>query len=118
MALFKFHFDKKIYLIFMTSLIWAFNFRTTFKNINMHMGIGSYASLKYEPLLYLIKNITCIFYFVIFFIEIKKNKSEVKEVNKVLVEKKEGNLIYVTAEEKKDDETDVLKQIEKSRNLN
>ena len=118
MALFKFHFDKKIYLIFMTSLIWAFNFRTTFKNINMHMGIGSYASLKYEPLLYLIKNITCIFYFVIFFIELKKNKSEVKEVNKVLVEKKEGNLIYVTAEEKKDDETDVLKQIEKSRNLN
>ena len=62
MALFKFHFDKKTYLIFMTSLIWAFNFRTTFKNINMHMGIGSYASLKYEPLLYLIKNRRSLFY--------------------------------------------------------
>ena len=117
MALFKFHFDKKIYLIFMTSLIWAFNFRTTFKNIDMHMGLGSYASLKYEPLLYLIKNIICIFYFIIFFIEIRKNKSEEKEENKVLVEKKEGNLIYVMAEENKNDENDVIKQIEKSKNL-
>ena len=116
MALFKFHFDKKIYLIFMTSLIWAFNFRTTFKNIDMHMGLGSYASLKYEPLLYLIKNIICIFYFIIFFIEIKKNKSEEKEENKVLVEKKEGNLIYVMAEEKKNDENNMIKQIEKSKN--
>ena len=118
MALFKFHFDKKTYLIFMTSLIWAFNFRTTFKNINMHMGIGSYASLKYEPLLYLIKNIICIFYFIIFYLEIKKNKSEAKEANKVLVEKKEGNLIYVMAEEKKNDENNMIKQIEKSKNLN
>ena len=101
----------------MTSLIWAFNFRTTFKNIDMHMGLGSYASLKYEPLLYLIKNIICIFYFIIFFIEIKKNKSEEKEENKVLVEKKEGNLIYVMAEENKNDENDVIKQIEKSKNL-
>ena len=71
MALFKFHFDNKILLIFMTSIVWAFVFRSTFKNINMHMGLGSYASLKFEPLLYLIKNIICIFYFIGFLSKLK-----------------------------------------------
>ena len=118
MGLFKFHYDNKVYLIFMTSLIWAFNFRTTFKNIDVHMGLGSYSSLKYEPFLYLIKNIICIFYFIVFFIELRINKSEIKEPNKVVVQKKEGNMIYITTtEEKKDDANDMIKQIEKSKNL-
>ena len=119
MAIFSFHFDKKVPLIFITSLVWGFNFRTTFNNINYHMGIGSYASLKYDPLLYLIKNIICIFYVIGFFLEIKNNKFQ--GVNKeVIIQKKEGNKIiisHVPAEEN-DNNQDILKDFEKSQNLN
>ena len=116
MALFKFHFDNKILLIFMTSIVWAFVFRSTFKNINMHMGLGSYASLKFEPLLYLIKNIICIFYFIGFFIEIKNNRLQNTKQPEIFIEKKEGNMILVQQADEKTE--DILKDLEKSQNLN
>jgi len=114
--LFKFHFDNKILLIFMTSIVWAFVFRSTFKNINMHMGLGSYASLKFEPLLYLIKNIICIFYFIGFFIEIKNNRLQNTKQPDIFIEKKEGNMILVQQADEKTE--DILKDLEKSQNLN
>ena len=119
MAIFSFHFDKKVHLIFITSLVWGFNFRTTFKNINYHMGIGSYASLKYDPLLYLIKNIICILYMIGFFLEIKNNKYQgIQE--EVIVQKKEGNKIIVSHAPAEDNNNnqDILKHFEKSQNLN
>ena len=118
MALFKLHFDKKILLIFMTTIVWAITFRATFKNIYYHMGLGSYASLKYEPLLYLIKNIICIFYLFGFFLEIRINKPQPKKLNDSFIEKKEGNMIVVEQTDVLNDSNeDLIKQIEKSQNL-
>ena len=45
----QFDYDNKILLIFITSLIWAINFRTTFKSIDSHIDSGSYTSLKVDP---------------------------------------------------------------------
>ena len=56
------NFENKTLIIFITSIIMVINFRTTFKNIDRHMDIGSYPSLKYNPRLILIKNIICCFF--------------------------------------------------------
>ena len=69
MILFNFNFDNKTLIIFITSNLWVINFRTTFKNIDAHMDFCSYSSLKYNPRLYLIKNIICCMSFIIFYIE-------------------------------------------------
>lgn len=118
MGIFKFHFENKTNLILITSIIWAFTFRTTFKNINYHMGLGSYASLKFEPLLYLIKNIIYIFFFIGFVLEIKINKHKKKE-EEIIVEKKEGNIILVSQEMKtiNKNERKALYQVVESQNL-
>ena len=67
--------NKRLLLI-ITALIWAINFRTTFKNIDAHMDLGSYPSLKFDPLLILIKNILCcIIHLILFYYYIKINSS-------------------------------------------
>lgn len=115
MKLFKFHFDNKIYLILITSIVWAFNFRVTFKNIYMHMGLGSYAALKFEPLLYLIKNIICIFYLIGFFFEIKTNPYKFK---KELVYSTSNDSSSNNQQEIASRNNDILKQLAKSQHLN
>ena len=76
MSLFKLDLNEQILIIIITAIIWAINFRLTFNNINFHMDIGNYCSLKYDPFLTLIKNILCIFYFIPYFIELRINKSD------------------------------------------
>ena len=49
---------KKLLPVLITALVWDINFRLTFKNINAHMDLGSYPSLKTDPLVILIKNIS------------------------------------------------------------
>jgi len=81
MSLFKLDLDTQTFIIVITSIIWAMNFRFTFNNINYHMDIGNYCSLKYDPFLILIKNILCIFYFLPYFIELKLNKINISQQN-------------------------------------
>lgn len=118
MGLFRLRFENKTYLIFITSIIWSINFRTTFKNIYAHMGLGSYAPIKFEPLLYLIKNIICCFYLIGFFIENRQNQIH-KEEQKVINEKKEGSniIITVSAKESNPQGKEILEQLAKSHNL-
>ena len=118
MGLFRLRFENKTYLIFITSIIWSINFRTTFKNIYAHMGLGSYAPIKFEPLLYLIKNIICCFYLIGFFIENRQNQIQKKE-QKVINEKKEGSniIITVSAKESNPQGKEILEQLAKSHNL-
>ena len=55
--------------ILITSLVWDINFRLTFKNMDGHMDLGSYPSLKFDPILILIKNISCaIIFFILYFV--------------------------------------------------
>ena len=67
MGLFSFHFDHSLYIILITCFLWAINFRATFKNNSDSMGLGSCWVLRFDPLLILIKNIICVFYFIVFF---------------------------------------------------
>ena len=55
MGLFKLHYNNKTNIIIITALLWAINFRTTFKYIYAHMGLGSFAVLRIDPILILIK---------------------------------------------------------------
>ncbi len=79
MALFKFNINYKINIIFITSIIWAINFRASFKNIYYHMGQGSYGSLKFNPHFTFIKNIICIFFFIGFYFELKQTQLQKEE---------------------------------------
>ena len=62
MALFHLNYENKTNLIFITAIIWVINFRTSFKNIDSHMDTGCYASVKFDPLVILIKNIFCLIF--------------------------------------------------------
>ena len=71
MKLCKLDLNNQTLVIIITSIVWAMNFRCTFNNINVHMDIGSYYTLKFDPFLLLIKNIMCMFFFLGFLIEMK-----------------------------------------------
>ena len=83
MGLFQIDIDNKTLIIFITSFIWVLNFRTTFKNIDKHMDSGSYASLKFDPYIILIKNILCCFFFIGFYCERRINNPKNKIEKKV-----------------------------------
>ena len=118
MRLFKLHYTNKTNLIFITAILWAINFRATFKNVYAHMGLGSFSVLRFDPLLILIKNIICCFYIIGFLYELKVNKSSTK-VEKMLVQTKENNQIYIELMEKKNkDNNDLINTVTKSHNLN
>lgn len=90
---------NKTLIIIITSLVFTINFRTTFKNIDAHMDLGSYSSLKFDPVLILIKNFLCCFHIAIFFYSLKLNKSRIKgEQEKILVSTKKGNVILMEYE--------------------
>ena len=92
---------KKLLPMLMTAVIWDINFRLTFKNMDCHMDLGCYPSLKYDPLVILIKNISCfiIFLFIYFFSK-KLNDSE-KKPDKLLTIKTEGSSIIYQYERQK-----------------
>ena len=74
MALFHLNYENKTNLIFITALIWVINFRTSFKNIDYHMDTSCYASVKYDPLIILIKNIICLLFIAVYIYEKKISK--------------------------------------------
>ena len=92
MSLFQIDIDNKTLIIFITSFIWVLNFRTTFKNINKHMDSGSYASLKFDPYIILIKNILCCFFFIGFYCERRINKPKNK-IEKKLIKMTQGSMV-------------------------
>ena len=96
MALFNFNFENKTLIIIISSLLWAINFRTTFKNIDKHMDLGSYSSLKFNPRLILIKNIICCFFIIFFYIEAKLLHSNNKQEIQIIKKKKDDMLILET----------------------
>ena len=57
MALFYFHFYKRIYIMLIASFLWTLNYRSTFKNNSDSMGLGSCWVLRFDPMIILIKNI-------------------------------------------------------------
>ena len=63
------------------------------------MGMGSYAVLKFDPLLILIKNIICSFYIIGFIFELKLNKSLSK--SKTITQIKQGNKYYIRTIQKR-----------------
>ena len=75
MKLIEIDFNNKTLVIFITAVIWAANFRSTFKNIDSHMDTGSYSALKFDPDLILLKNVLSCFFFLLYFLERNINKS-------------------------------------------
>ena len=100
MALFNLNLNNQTLIILITSIIWAMNFRLSFNNINAHMDSGSFVSLKFDPFLILLKNISCIIYLVIFFVSSKKNKSNAEQKN-VVVKKEIDNYVIYNVEKDK-----------------
>ena len=116
MGLFQFNINNKTIFIFITSIVWAINFRSTFKNIDSHMDTGSYSSLKYDHNLIIIKNIFNCFFFVGFFIETKLIRSSRKD-EKQLVKRQKGNTIIVELKEN-DSNDSLLDSVSKIHQLN
>ena len=116
MELFQFNINHKTIFIFITSIVWAINFRSTFKNIDSHMDTGSYSSLKYDHNLIIIKNIFNCFFFVGFFIETKLIRSSRKD-EKQLVKRQKGNTIIVELKEN-DSNDSLLDSVSKIHQLN
>ena len=89
MALFYFHFYKRIYIMLIASFLWTLNYRSTFKNNSDSMGLGSCWVLRFDPMIILIKNIICVFYFLVFFYEIKVSRAK-NDIKKVFEQKAIG----------------------------
>ena len=100
MSLISLNLNNQTLIIIITSIIWVMNFRLSFNNINAHMDSGSFVSLKFDPLLILIKNICCIFYFTIFFLTSRKDKPN-DEQKKVVVKKEMENYVVYNVEKDK-----------------
>ena len=94
MFTFHFNFENKIYLVFITSIVLAINFRTTFKNVNLYMDLGAYPSTKFNPVLILIKNILCSFFLIVFYILSQFNLSR-NEVQKQIIKTKVDDVIIM-----------------------
>ena len=108
--------NKRLLLI-ITALIWAINFRTTFKNIDAHMDLGSYPSLIFDPLLILIKNILCcIIHLILFFYSIKINSSGKKD--SILIKMQTANFLNNQNDETFESENSSFVQIPEANNLN
>ena len=100
MKLFQFDIENKTYIIFISSIIWAINFRATFKNIDAHMDTGSYTSLKYDNIVILAKNILCCLFLAIYYLQIKINKSHSKN-EKEIITTNVGSMVVVHVKKKK-----------------
>ena len=117
MGLFKLHYNNKTNIIIITALIWAINFRTTFKYIYAHMGLGSFAVLRIDPMLILIKNIVCSLFIIGFILELRANKYKSSEEESYLIQKQESNQIFIEVKKMKKDINYLLNTVYKSHNL-
>ena len=117
MALFYFHFYKRIYIMLIASFLWTLNYRSTFKNNSDSMGLGSCWVLRFDPMLILIKNIICVFYFLVFFYEIKVSRAK-NDIKKVFEQKAIGKnqvALQITDVESKGET--ILNAVAKAKNL-
>ena len=117
MLIFQFNINNKTFIIFITALVWAFNFRTTFKNIDSHMDSGSYSSLKFNPKLILIKNIISCFFLIVFLIE-SRLITQKKRIEKEIIQKKKDDFIIIQIKEKGKDTSSLLNSISSIHRLN
>ena len=90
---------QKTLILIIASLVWAINFRSTFKCIDAHMDLGSYSSLKFDPIVILIKNCISCLHLIIFFFSLKLNSSS-EEIEKVLTEERKGSLVVYEYKDK------------------
>ena len=116
MGLFSLHFDDSLYVILITCFLWAINFRATFKNNSDSMGLGSCWVLRFDPILILIKNIICIFYFMVFCYELKLSRSY-KSAEQIYVKKQEGSHIKIELTELKPNEENLLNTVNVANKL-
>lgn len=116
MGLFSLHFDDSLYVILITCFLWAINFRATFKNNSDSMGLGSCWVLRFDPILILIKNIICIFYFIVFCYELKLSRSY-KSAEQIYVKKQEGSHIKIELTELKPNEENLLNTVNVANKL-
>ena len=101
MNLFQFDIENRTFVIFITSIIWAINFRATFNNIDLHMDSGSYTSLKFDPFMILIKNIICCSFLIVYCCEQNANKLKSKLDEKQIVSTKRGSTVIFEYQPKK-----------------
>ena len=116
MGLFSLHFDDSLYVILITCFLWAINFRATFKNNSDSMGLGSCWVLRFDPMLILIKNIICIFYFIVFCYELKLSRSY-KRAEQIYVKKQEGSQIKIELTELKPNEENLINTVNVANKL-
>ena len=116
MGLFSLHFDDSLYIILITCFLWAINFRATFKNNSDSMGLGSCWVLRFDPILILIKNIICIFYFIVFCYELKLSRSY-KRAEQIYVKKQEGSQIKIELTELKPNEENLINTVNVANKL-
>ena len=74
MRFFSFHCENKITLLFITTFMYLLNFRMSFENIDYHMDTSCYSSVKYDPLVILIKNVINVLFIFVYFYEKKISK--------------------------------------------
>ena len=117
MGLFQLNINNKTLFIFITSVVWAINFRTSFKAIDNHMDSGSYSSLKFDLNLIFIKNILNCLFFIGFILETILFKSTSKKEKK-LVKTVKGNMLIMQLEEKKTDNDSLLRSVSEIHQLN
>ena len=116
MGLFSLHFDDSLYVILITCFLWAINFRATFKNNSDSMGLGSCWVLRFDNILILIKNIICIFYFIVFCYELKLSRSY-KRAEQIYVKKQEGSQIKIELTELKPNEENLINTVNVANKL-
>ena len=116
MGLFSLHFDDSLYVILITCFLWAINFRATFKNNSDSMGLGSCWVLRFDPMLILIKNIICIFYFMVFCYELKLSRSY-KRAEQIYVKQQEGSQIKIELTELKPNEENLINTVNVANKL-
>ena len=116
MGIFRFHFDNEVYMVLITSFLWALNFRATFKNNSDSMGLGSCWVLRFDPILILSKNAICLLFFGIFIYEIKLSKGK-KIGEKQVIQKQEGNQLKVEIKDINFNNETILDAVDKAKNL-
>ena len=117
MNLFHFDVENKTLVILMASIVWALNFRSTFKSIDKHMDSGSYSSLKFDPQLILIKNIFSCLFIVGFIYEWKRSKlSETKKKN--VIQTIKGSLLIFEVKETNSQKNSVFGSMSALNQLN
>ena len=99
MGLIRFNFENKTFIIFLTSIVLGINFRSSFKNVDLYMDLGDYPSPKFNPRLFLAKNIISSFFLLLFYRQSKLNISVFKNEKKIVKTKIDDLIIMEEKDE-------------------